>query len=244
MIIAIIILSPIYIRFILSAKNMQDKVLLRTIVETGHFAGIRNPRVYVWNTHQLLMNAFAIGVFFTPKTIILTDKLIKNLTQSELLAVVRHEFAHHRYWHLPFLFLSMICALIWSDYLLNLLQIDSGSGYVQFAQLLLMMIVFVVMSKQFERQADAYAVVDYSKKIGSSVVTEDALQSMKTALSAIAYSNNISMDRNDLLHGSIHERQLNLGAIVGCPLDKIPINRKVRVIKIATILFLLLGIVI
>lgn len=238
--ISFIVFSPYYIRFILNAKVMKDTQLLLTIHEEAIRAGFQNPRVFIWNTHNLLMNAMAIGILFTPKTIILTDKLIRNLTKNELLAVVRHEFAHHRYWHLPFLILAMACTLIWTDQLCDWISLDTNSGYIQVTQLVLMIITFVLVSTQFERQADAYSAIDYSKSVDSPVVTEEAVQLMNDSLSALAFANGVPVDYEDALHGSIDERQKNLHTLIGCPVRKIPINRRVKMIKIVIVCLILL----
>ena len=239
-VVMLILLLPIFIRLILSAKAMKDTSLLRLFQEVGTRAGVQHPNVLVWNTHGRMMNAFAIGSIFQRKTIILTDKLIHNLTQAELLSVVRHEFAHHKYWHLEFLGLAMLCSLIWTDVLFGVLHLSS-SWYVQVPQFIIVCIAIVVVSRKFERQADTYSVVDQSKVDGSCTVTKNASSSMSSSLRPLADSHNISIERGDPMHGSIHDRQKYLESLVDCPIDSIPINRTVRRIKIGIVLMLVLG---
>jgi len=242
--IVLIVFSPVMIRYILSVRQMEDKALERALQEVGLRSGVKNPSVFVWNTHNRLMNAFAIGIILRPKTIILTDALITNLTQKELLAVAGHEFAHHKYSHLVFLFLAMFCALNWSDYLLQALNVNLVSGYVQIAQLICIIVTYILVSRLFESQADAYAVVDISKASGSEKVTSEAVQYMSSSLSALAFAGNISVERNDLLHRSIQERQQHLDTLIDCPIGQLPINRKVKWLKIGVVFFLVLGIVV
>ena len=223
---------------------MKDTVLLRQVRDLGERAGVRHPNVLVWDTHGRLMNAFAVGALFRRKTIILTDKLIDNLTREELLAVARHEFAHHKYWHLSFLLLATFSALIWSNYCIGLLHLNPESPYVQFFQLVIMLSLFGVVSRIFERQADAFSAFDQSKSEGSSTVTEQAAKNMSSSLQALAFSQNINLDRDDPLHGSIQTRQEYLEQLVGCPIKKVPINRTVRFVKIGIILSLVLGFIV
>jgi hypothetical protein len=138
----------------------------------------------------------------------------------------------------------MICTLVWSDHACDWLQLDVNSGYVQISQLVLMILSFILLSTQFEKQADAYAAVDYSKSVGQEVITPEAVENLSLALSAIADTNQIPIDRGDLLHGSIQQRQKNLEDLVGCPLDNIPINQRVNKIKIALVVLIFLGIVV
>lgn len=240
-IVLLIIFSPIVIRQILSAKESTDKNLIRIVQQVAHRAGVRNAKVLVWKTHMLLMNAFAIGIIFQPKTIVFTDKLINDLAQQELLAVARHEFAHHRFWHLSFLLLGMFCALLLTDSLAAFLQVDASAGIFLIFQLVLMIAAYVFLSRKFEEQADAYAAADQSSSEGSTVILSGASQCMSSALEAIANASHISTERNDVLHGSIHTRQLRLKSLVDCPIHAIPIYRTVKRIKIAIVLLLVLG---
>ena len=242
--IALIIFSPIVIRCILCARELTDKNLTQLLLQVARRAGVKKAKVLVWNTHMLLMNAFAIGIIFQPKTIVLTDKLLQNLTQKELVLVARHEFAHHRYWHLSFLILGMFCTILWTDHLATLFQIDIGAVTTQLIQLLLVIMVYIYLSRKFEEQADAYAVADESASQGSEIVLQDASHNMSAALGVIASCSNISTDRRDVLHGSIRERQLNLESLVHCPLNAIPIHQSVKWIKIALVSLLLLEFVI
>jgi Zn-dependent protease with chaperone function len=236
-------LAPFLIAKILPAKEMQNYALRSSITEVGRRAGVRRSNVLVWNTHNRIMNALAIGIIFQPKTIVLTDKLIANVTPKELLAVVTHEFGHHKYWHIPFLILTAVSTMIWSMRIFWYLGLDESSAFVFVAELAVIVLAITLVSRQFERQADAYAAIDISKVEQSDCITSDAAGAMKQALGAIAESQNIALDRNDPLHGSILERQMHLDALIGCKLNEIPINTKVKWVKIFIFVSLLLGIV-
>ena len=242
--IALVVFSPIVIRHILAAGEMPNSPLKHAIQEVGIRTGIRRPTVLVWNTHHRLMNAFAIGVMLRSKTIILTDALVTNLTQKELLAVTGHEFAHHKYLHLAFLFLGMFCALKWSANACDALQIDQSAGYIYGVQLVVMIASYILISRQFEKQADAYAAVDISKRAGSNTVTSEAVQDMSSSLAAIAFAGNIPVEKRDMLHGSIQERQKMLDDLIGCPLNQVPINKRVFWIKFGILFLLVLGFVV
>jgi Zn-dependent protease with chaperone function len=235
---------PLYIRCILSTSQMQDKNLMQAVQEVGRQAGIKSPRVLVWNTHNRFMNAFAVGMFLAPKTIILTDKLLQNLSKQEIIAVAGHEFAHHKYWHLPFLFLTMLCVLLWSDNLIDVLGLDSRNGLIVTLQLVCMIAAFVLVSRLFEKQADAFPAIVQSNSAGSKTVTQESIRGMTSTLDAIACVYHITKKRDDLLHGSIQTRQDSLQALVDCSVVKIPINSLVKRLKISTVVLLILGIVV
>jgi Zn-dependent protease with chaperone function len=189
------------------------------------------------------MNALAIGIIFQPKTIVLTDKLIANLTPKELLAVITHEFGHHKYWHIPFLILTAISTLICSSRIFMNMGFNMRSEFIFAAELVVMAVVIAYVSRQFERQADAYSAIDMSKVERSDCITLNSACAMSQALGAIAESQHIALDRKDPLHGSIQKRQNYLDTLVGCKLTEIPINIKVKWVKISILVSLFLGIV-
>ncbi len=237
-------IAPFFITRILSAKPMKNYELSSSISEIGQNAGIRQSKILVWNTHNRIMNALAIGIIFQPKTIVLTDKLIENLTPQELRAVSAHEFGHHKYWHIPFLIITAVSVLIWSNKVFIYMWLDIGGGFVFILQLMLMVLGIIIVSRIFEKQADAYSAVAISKIAGSECVTESGAISLATALGAIAQTQNIRLDRNDPLHGSISSRQQNLESLVGCDFSAIPINKKVFWIKIVICASFVLGILV
>ena len=237
-------LAPFFITKILSAKPMKNHELSSSIVNIGRMAGVRQSNILVWNTHNRIMNALAIGIIFQPKTLVLTDKLIANLTHQELRAVTAHEFGHHKYWHIPFLIITTVSVLIWSNKLLSFMGFDIGGGFVFVLQLVLMVSGIILLSRLFERQSDAYAAVAISKASGNDCVTEEGANSLASALSAIAQAQHVSPKRNDPFHGSIASRQRNLESLVGCTFSAIPINKKVLWIKLIICVSLVLGVVV
>jgi Zn-dependent protease with chaperone function len=234
-------LAPFFITKTLSAKPMNNYELSSSIADIGRSAGVRQSKILVWDTHNRIMNALAVGVIFQPKTVVLTDKLIANLTPQELRAVAAHEFGHHKYWHIPFLILTTVSVLVWSNKLLQAMRFDMGGFFVFALQLLLMVFAIIILSRFFERQADAYAAVALSKASGNDCVTLDGANSLGSALGAIAQAQHIHTDRNDPFHGSIASRQQNLHDLVGCSFSAIPINAKVFWIKIIICVSLILG---
>ena len=236
--------APFFMAKILSAKPMSNYELRSSISDIGKMAGVRRSNILVWNTHNRIMNALAIGVIFQPKTIVLTDKLIANLTQQELRSVTAHEFGHHKYWHIPFLILTTITVMVLSSKVLLLMGFDIGGGFVFISQLVLMVLAIILVSRIFEKQADAYAAVALSAASGSDSVTPEGASALASALGAIAQTQCINPSRKDLLHGSITSRQRDIQALVGCSFSGIPINKQVFFLKIGLVVFFLLGILI
>jgi Zn-dependent protease with chaperone function len=242
-IVMVLLLSPIMFSFILPARKMQDFELLNSVMFVAKKAGVRLSSVLVWNTNGRLMNAMAVGVLPSLKTIIVTDKLVTNLTRKEFLAVTMHEVGHHRYWHIPFLWLTVISVLLCSDRLFGHM-ITIETWYISLAKLPIVAIVLVMVSRQFERQADVYAASYISNSQESKTITPEAAGMMSNVLSTIAHIHHISPQRRDFLHGSIASRQSYLNGVTGSPIASLSINRIVVWMKIFIIVSVVLGIVV
>ncbi len=115
--------------------------------------------------------------------------------------------------------------------------------------------IFGWVSRRFERQADTFAVTHLSQSQtwradtpeapdhpdpGSTIVRdkdsktidEPSVRVMVEALQSVAMLNHLSPTRHSWRHGSIHWRQTYLRALVGKPIDDLPIDRQVFWIKI------------
>lgn len=241
-ILLVLFVSPIMFAFILPARRMKDHELFESVMHVAKRAGVRLSSILVWNTKGRMMNAMAVGVLPTLKTIIVTDKLVTHLTRKEFFAVTLHEIGHHRYWHIPFLWGTVISAILCSDRLFgHMLTVELW--YVSLAKLPIVLVVLMIVSRQFERQADVYSAAHLSNMQDSATITSEAAGMMSSALSTIASTHNISPSKNDLLHGSIASRQEYLKRVVGCPIATLSINRIVRWIKILIIASVILGFV-
>jgi len=239
----ILIFAPLLIAWILPAHAIEDQAIKASVLAIGTRAGVQLHRVLVWNTHQRLMNALAIGVIPWWRTVVLSDKLITHVTQQELHAVTSHEIGHHRFRHALFLFLVVFGVLCWTDWFLSYISPSLGEMWFLLAQLLLMLFVLVLVARQFERQADTYAAVDLSIIEGSQLITASASKAMSDALGAIAWVHRIPVDRFEPIHGSIESRQRYVTQLIGSPVSGLPIDRHVRMIKLLIMILFVSGII-
>jgi len=243
-ILLILVFSPFLVAMILPASTLHNRELRQSVLDVGSRAGVRLCNVLVWNTHQRLINAMAIGFVPWWRSVILTDKLISHLTPRELLSVMGHEVGHHRYRHALFLGLTVFGVMLWSDRIIQQIVPPNFEAISILVELVIVVMALMYVSRQFERQADTYAAVDYSRTQGSTTITENAALGMSNALSAIAWSHNISVDRYEPMHGSIKSRQQHLTQVIGSSIADLPIDRDVRLIKLGIAVLFLSGILI
>ena len=69
--------------------------------------------ILVWNTDSCMANAAVVGLSRQLRYVLLTDALLARLNASEIAAVVRHELAHLRHWHLPLRLALLAVPLAW-----------------------------------------------------------------------------------------------------------------------------------
>ena len=117
------------------------------------------------------------------------------------------------------------------------------------------LIGFGWVSRRFERQADAFAAASMSdlEPLGPGpddrppmdpapgTVTRLGVESMATALSAVAHANGVPMQRFTWRHGSIESRRRHLRTLAGVARSGLPIDRVVRAIKVGSVLMVIGG---
>jgi STE24 endopeptidase len=242
--VATLLVSPLLLRYALGLGPLppgpvRDEVSLACAAHRVRLAG-----AYVWPTGGLVANAAILGILPRLRYLLLSDLLLAALSREEILAVVEHELAHVKRRHLPWMALAVasiaVLAAVAADESLRAvgggadaavrLELAGGvlSGVAAFLGL-------GWISRRFERQADAFAAAELSRRAGSPVVEFAAVEATASALDRVAELAHVDPRRPSWRHGSIRWRQGNLKAIAGLPVDRLPIDRTVRRIKFATL---------
>jgi len=208
----------------------------------------------VWNTHSTLVNAAVVGFFGPLRYILLSDALIETLSPERIEAVMAHEVGHIRRRHIPWMLLAIVAIFgltLWAFTLFaQALGVVLAAAGEQIGDLLrtgallgaivAAFTIFGFVSRRFERQADAFAAqhlsgMERDAEDDRIEVTPEAAGRMAEALDDVARLNHIPRRRFTWRHGSIAGRQRALHALVGRPVGRLPIDRTVRRIKIASI---------
>lgn len=99
---AALILMPILLRLFLGLKPLPPGPLRERLENTAQRLGFRFSNVLVWNTRHLMANALVTGFVPWVRYVVLTDRLIDQLTPEEIEAVFGHEVGHIKHHHLLF----------------------------------------------------------------------------------------------------------------------------------------------
>lgn len=97
-------------------------------------------------------------------------------------------------------------------------------------------VAFGYVSRRFERQADTFAVQHLAEKRvdaegGPAVIDEASVEAMAGALRSVAELNAVPAGRRSWRHGSIQWRVDYLRSLIGTPIDRCPIDQRVRLIQ-------------
>ncbi len=256
----IFLLAPLLMRFILHVEPLGEGPVRDDLTTVCERHRVRVRDILLWNTGGMMINAAVMGVVGHLRFVLLTDGLLETMRRSEVIAVMAHEIGHIRRHHLPWLLGALMALLMttlsgaylvlnwWMpartsvevDQVAPLELIITAIGFV------LTLLVFGWISRRLERQADTFAVQhicglgDEDKNAEEKPrITEEAVQTMRSALGAIAHLNSVAPTRRSWRHGSIRWRQDYLQTLINHPLTNLPIDRTVRRIKLAIALLII-----
>jgi Zn-dependent protease with chaperone function len=255
---------PWVLRLVLGLTPLPDSPLRDRLEHTARRLGFRCSNILTWNTRCGVANAMVAGVMPWVRYVVLTDRLLQELTPEEIDAVFGHEIGHvkhhHMLYYLGFLMLSL--ALLWVMWSW-VAQAVPFAGQVETAlqalPLVVMLgtyifLVFGFLSRRCERQADIYGCravscprpdcsghdddTPLAARGGSLCPT--GIRTFIEALEKVARLNGISRDRPGWLqswqHSTIARRVEFLQTILANPALERRFQRRVAAVKWALLL--------
>ncbi len=263
LVIPVAILAPALVVRLLGARPLPAGEVRTTLESMCDRAEVRIRDILLWPTGGRLVNAAVTGFVSRFRWVLLTDGLLETLRREQVMAVMAHELAHARRRHMPWMgvglvAMSMVLAEAIDPILLALraARIDAGGADAAIAADLWWMDIIATavvlvgtlvgfgwISRRFERQADAFAAVRMSVDVEDrplATVSVEGVDAMRSALTAVAGVNGVDLKRFTWRHGSIASRQRHLLGLIHRPIDRLPIDRMVRVIEVASVVAIVL----
>jgi Zn-dependent protease with chaperone function len=259
-------LLPWVLRLLLRLKPLPRGPLRDRLFAAAQRLHFRCNDIWLWRTGNGIANAMVTGISPWLRYIVVTDRLVTDLTLDEVEAVFGHEVGHikhhHPLYYLAFLMTSM-AALIGVLLAIGFVSAQEGSMDAQdvAAQLPLLgilagyvFLVFGFLSRRCERQADIYgcravscAVPSCSGHDSSAVLVPrgrglcgTGIQHFISALEKVARVNGISRDRpgwlSSWLHSTIARRVEFLQRMSSDPRVERRFQRRVALVKWALLL--------
>jgi len=241
----ILCVMPAVLRRLWDTAPLDPGPLRDTVGRVFRLAGVRVREVLVWRTDGRMANAAIVGLVRPLRYLLLSDALLEHLTDVQLEAVVAHEAAHVRRRHMPWLAVVLLATMIVVSLPVGLvgeatgLDPDSWVWLVMqsAAALIAAAWMFGLVSRRFEWEADAFAV----RQLSGHAVEPEAAWAMAGALEQVARLNHVPRSKRSWRHGSIATRTRRIDRLVGTPVDRLPIDRLCRRIRLAGLVALVLG---
>ncbi|CAN5557024.1 hypothetical protein BH09PLA1_BH09PLA1_17100 [soil metagenome] len=244
---AVFVFAPEILRRVLQTQPLPDSPLRRRLEEICRRSKLRYKEILLWQTNNNMGNAAVMGVLPQVRYILLSDLLLQTMTDRQIEAVFAHEAGHvvHRHiaWYGVFVVITMIATLMAAEVgemmHINLAFIPSAlkDPLMLAASVAIFFLLFGLLSRCFERQADVFAARTMERELSeeSGTVTASDLSRPITpapvtisppsdathvgvhgahlfasALHRVAVVNNIPVRARDFRHGSIAQRMMYL----------------------------------
>jgi Zn-dependent protease with chaperone function len=260
---AVFISLPWLLRLVLGLKPLPDGPLRTRLLATAQRLHFRFSNILLWNTRGGLANAMVAGLLPMPRYVLLTDRLIADLTPEEVEAVFGHEIGHAKHWHmlyyLAFVLLSL--AVVWTGLTLLLPETIKAHDYLQVLPMVSVLgvyifVVFGFLSRRCERQADIYGcrAVSCTRKDclchpegtemapNGNGLCPTGIRTFIDALEKVAFLNGIPRERPGWLqswqHSTIARRVEFLYRMLGDPSLEPRFQRSVSLVKWSLLLTL------
>lgn len=159
-------LMPWIVRIILGLRPMPQGELRDRLMTLSRHLRCRCSDILLWNTRGGIANAMVVGLFPFLRYVVLTDRLIHEMTTEEVEAVFGHEIGHvkhrHMIYYLGFLFISLaVVTQMWDALNIeSLLNLESRKDLAVLPLVAMLgayvFLVFGFISRRCERQADIY----------------------------------------------------------------------------------------
>jgi STE24 endopeptidase len=238
---------PWILRLVLGLRSMPPGPLRDRLLAASRRLRFRCNDVLLWNTRGGVANAMVVGIVPFLRYVVLTDRLMSDLTPDEVEAVFGHEVGHvkhrHMLYYMGFLMASM--TVVWAVatlYLRPYLEVLPTLNTREDLAILLLVaclgtyifVVFGFLSRRCERQADIYGCravscgkpgcaghepgVELARGEG---LCSTGIRTFISALEKVASLNGISRDRPGWLqswqHSTIARRVEFLQRMLGDP---------------------------
>ncbi len=257
-VLALALLPPVISR-LWNTSRIGPGPLRTDLLDLCAAQGVRIRDVLVWNTHGSSINGAVLGLWGRLRVVLLTDSLLDHLPRDQVQAVMGHEVGHAARRHVPWLLVAVLaatggCTLVAELVIrgVGLATTRAGLATPESAEMIEALtslaawplalvagfLLFGIVSRRFEWQADAFAAQHLSGwRRAQPVLMEpvrispEGAESMIGALRAVSQLNHVPANRWSFRHGSIARRIANLRGLVGLDAAHLPIDGQVRAIK-------------
>lgn len=270
----LLVISPAFVRLTWPAQPLPPGPLRDRLEGLARRFGFKFTDILLWDTDGSVFNAVVTGALPGYRYVLLSDALVEHLDEHEVAAVFGHEMGHIRHRHLAsfgLFFLGSLGVMALAGQLVDAVAALLGSATPSLGPVELMKsiavlgivgvyywLVFGLLSRRFERQADVFGCravscgrddcehTHYAGPLSSPSPSPDGaticpvgIRICVNALETVAAENGISPDSRSWRHGSISRRIAFLRTLQGRPLAERQFQRGVVQLRLGIALMLL-----
>ena len=266
----LLVISPAFVRLTWPSRPLPSGPLRDRLERLARRFGFRFTDILLWDTDGSVFNAVVTGASPHFRYILLSDALVEHLDEHEVAAVFGHEMGHVRHRHLAsfgLFFLGSLGVMALVGQLVDgasMLLGAGGSGqvWVEVAKSATVLgvvgvyywLVFGLISRRFERQADVfgcravscgrddcershYEIPAVALSYGTAICPV-GIRICVNALETVAAENGIDPESRSWRHGSIARRIAFLRGLEGRPATERQFQRGVGRLRLALALML------
>lgn len=221
--VGLVVIYPTIIRVLMRLRPISDAAFREQLDALADHHRLQISDFVVWSTGGRYQNAAVVGALPWNRFVVLSDGLLQRLDSAERMALVRHELAHARRWHvllrvllvaLPlwsWLWIRPIVPVTWYEHWEHLCRL-SGIGlspeivrFLAVPTLLACVLRLSLgkLSRFLEHDADLSGCECYASHV-SLAERRDACQALQRALKAIVPR--AQHDQATWLHPSVNQR--------------------------------------
>ncbi|NQU76288.1 MAG: M48 family metalloprotease [Planctomycetes bacterium] len=247
-------LSPLLLILVWRTRPMPDGQMRRRLERLCERIGLRYRQLRIWDTGGVIANAGVMGLHRSVRYILISDALIENMPDRQIVAVFGHEAGHAKHHHVTYFLVYIAGAVLLCTSVVGSAVSLAGISAIQElvitagAMVLIWGVGFGWLSRRLERQADVFgawcATID-AEADGETVNQESDLgsgaSSFRAALENVARLNGMPRRARNWRHGSVVARVAFLADWVDAGYSRKAFDRTMGRIKLALWLILLAG---
>jgi STE24 endopeptidase len=163
---AAVLFMPLGVRLLLNLRPLPAGPMRERLEAAAKRLKCRCSDILVWNTRNGVMNAMVVGVVPQLRYILLSDRLLNEMTPEEVEAVFGHEAGHVKHRHMIYYLLFLVAGLGATSFALAWLEaawpaakswLEQNSSWLELTlSAAFIFSIFGFISRRCERQADVY----------------------------------------------------------------------------------------
>ena len=163
---AFLLIFPLFLPPLLGLKPLPKGPLRDRLEANARRLHFRYSQIYLWDTRGGVANAMIVGIIPWLRYVIFTDRLLDDLRDDEIDAVLGHEVGHAKHGHLLYYMLFLIVSFVVLGAGIQSLRLDDDPHWREHRMLLqvghlailgaYMFSAFGFLSRRCERQADLF----------------------------------------------------------------------------------------